>query len=621
MQIEILDIHTARPLTIDGETVLGRQGTGADIEVADNRVSGRHARIFAQNGHWFLEDLNSSNGTFVKGVQVNKPIELKEGMGFALCEYSFQVLRILGDGGVAVAQAEPAPTVGGNSNPSQSPRNAGFEFQGTEPGGPQARGGGVNRSTDASMGGTNGRVTAGDSGGFMGSLMGAFGYYVVASPAMLFNPIGTNKKAMEEMRFPAMTGKELIPWFMVPYFLGGVLFGVGGLITGIIAMIRTKTFSVSPFITPIIVPIVFAISGLIGALLFHPILKFFIKLFKGESDELNRTNYGMVQLTALPVLFLAMGIGATLAGLGIPFLPIVSPLLTGAAYLILVWIVYNWWKDVFRVIKIIPILVLIGGIAMGALSLLSVPGIIKGGIAQIKAGGSGGSGLAGGTDGGGGSGGGSVNITPDQVPAKYKAKFNAAMSDIASRVEKGTLTEAQAEAERAQVMALLQKAIERDNAAAGTPTPSATPTAMAGGTDGGTAGGTDGGTDGGSAGMSGGTDGGTSGGTDPFGSGGTDVGMAGGSGMDSFSYSEYVRKRAAIEAALAANPALINDESVEKLYREMHRRTYDVEKSYRVQGATPVALAKRKVNEHKIAAETYDKCKDIVDRLYSKISG
>ena len=39
-----------------------------------------------------------------------------------------------------------------------------------------------------------------------------------------------------------------------------------------------------------------------------------------------------------------------------------------------------------------------------------------------------------------------------------------------------------------------------------------------------------------------------------------------------------------------------------------------------LRGATPLALAKRKVNEHKIAAETYEKCKDIVNELHRKLN-
>src|SRR5690606_33578819 len=67
-----------------------------DIPVNDPSVSGRHARIFADGGRWFLEDLGSSNGTFVKGAKINGPVALSEGMRFSLCRHVFSVVEIRG---------------------------------------------------------------------------------------------------------------------------------------------------------------------------------------------------------------------------------------------------------------------------------------------------------------------------------------------------------------------------------------------------------------------------------------------------------------------------------------------------------------------------------------------
>jgi hypothetical protein len=41
-----------------------------DVAIADGRVSRHHARIVADGGGFAIEDLQSSNGTFVDGVQV-----------------------------------------------------------------------------------------------------------------------------------------------------------------------------------------------------------------------------------------------------------------------------------------------------------------------------------------------------------------------------------------------------------------------------------------------------------------------------------------------------------------------------------------------------------------------
>ena len=48
---------------------IGR-GSGCDLRLPDRAVSRRHARIRHAEGGWFLQDLDSSGGTFVNGQQV-----------------------------------------------------------------------------------------------------------------------------------------------------------------------------------------------------------------------------------------------------------------------------------------------------------------------------------------------------------------------------------------------------------------------------------------------------------------------------------------------------------------------------------------------------------------------
>ena len=46
---------------------------------ADTQVSRRHARITAQGGAATVEDLGSTNGTFVNGRKVSSPVTLERG--------------------------------------------------------------------------------------------------------------------------------------------------------------------------------------------------------------------------------------------------------------------------------------------------------------------------------------------------------------------------------------------------------------------------------------------------------------------------------------------------------------------------------------------------------------
>jgi pSer/pThr/pTyr-binding forkhead associated (FHA) protein len=59
----------------DGAT-LGR-GEGADIQVDDPFASSVHARIFARNGFMYIEDMGSTNGTFLNGRQLGRAEQLK----------------------------------------------------------------------------------------------------------------------------------------------------------------------------------------------------------------------------------------------------------------------------------------------------------------------------------------------------------------------------------------------------------------------------------------------------------------------------------------------------------------------------------------------------------------
>jgi predicted component of type VI protein secretion system len=60
------------------EFIVGREQT-ADIIVSDPEISRRHARIFFQNNGYIIEDLGSTNGTFVNGQKISGPYLLRPG--------------------------------------------------------------------------------------------------------------------------------------------------------------------------------------------------------------------------------------------------------------------------------------------------------------------------------------------------------------------------------------------------------------------------------------------------------------------------------------------------------------------------------------------------------------
>lgn len=52
------------------EIIIGRD-THCDLSVMDEALSAHHARIIHHHGQWWLEDLNSRNGTFLNREKLN----------------------------------------------------------------------------------------------------------------------------------------------------------------------------------------------------------------------------------------------------------------------------------------------------------------------------------------------------------------------------------------------------------------------------------------------------------------------------------------------------------------------------------------------------------------------
>jgi DNA-binding winged helix-turn-helix (wHTH) protein len=63
----------------EGENILGRNPARSSLCIDDPRVSGRHARIVISGETATIEDLQSTNHTFVGGVQITSPHRLTSG--------------------------------------------------------------------------------------------------------------------------------------------------------------------------------------------------------------------------------------------------------------------------------------------------------------------------------------------------------------------------------------------------------------------------------------------------------------------------------------------------------------------------------------------------------------
>jgi pSer/pThr/pTyr-binding forkhead associated (FHA) protein len=69
----------ARAELREAPLLIGR-GSDAAIKLDDDYVSTRHARVAASGDEWFVEDLGSTNGTYVGSVRITQPTTIGLGV-------------------------------------------------------------------------------------------------------------------------------------------------------------------------------------------------------------------------------------------------------------------------------------------------------------------------------------------------------------------------------------------------------------------------------------------------------------------------------------------------------------------------------------------------------------
>jgi pSer/pThr/pTyr-binding forkhead associated (FHA) protein len=72
------------------ELTIGRS-EDSDLIVDDEFASTFHAKLVLLNGDWMLQDLNSTNGTYLDGVKVTVPTSLKPKATVRVGKTSFEL--------------------------------------------------------------------------------------------------------------------------------------------------------------------------------------------------------------------------------------------------------------------------------------------------------------------------------------------------------------------------------------------------------------------------------------------------------------------------------------------------------------------------------------------------
>jgi len=70
------DLEEGRVIPLERGITIGRSD-GADLSIVDAFVSHMHARILRRGSYHFVEDLGSTNGTFLNDLRVEHDAQLK----------------------------------------------------------------------------------------------------------------------------------------------------------------------------------------------------------------------------------------------------------------------------------------------------------------------------------------------------------------------------------------------------------------------------------------------------------------------------------------------------------------------------------------------------------------
>lgn len=76
----------------DTPIVIGR-APSCTLVLDDTYASGQHARLYKHDDQWFLEDMNSTNGTFVDGERMGPPREVGMGVQMRIGQTTMELSR------------------------------------------------------------------------------------------------------------------------------------------------------------------------------------------------------------------------------------------------------------------------------------------------------------------------------------------------------------------------------------------------------------------------------------------------------------------------------------------------------------------------------------------------
>jgi predicted component of type VI protein secretion system len=123
--------------TLEGDQLnIGRDSTN-EVTINDAEISRRHARLTFQGGKYVLEDLGSTNGTFVNGQRLAGPRVLKAGEVVSFGEQIVLVFEVVtNDPGATMVSPRAAAAIPSVSRPATPPPPPPADYVGSVPASP-----------------------------------------------------------------------------------------------------------------------------------------------------------------------------------------------------------------------------------------------------------------------------------------------------------------------------------------------------------------------------------------------------------------------------------------------------------------------------------------------------
>jgi hypothetical protein len=86
-------VQAGKVFPLGPSNIIGRSMENCEIALNDSFLSSQHARLELQGDAWVLEDLNSTNGTFVNEIEVRDATNVEEGDIVRVGRVEMRVMR------------------------------------------------------------------------------------------------------------------------------------------------------------------------------------------------------------------------------------------------------------------------------------------------------------------------------------------------------------------------------------------------------------------------------------------------------------------------------------------------------------------------------------------------